>query len=222
MSGEAGVNEKPILFSAPMVRAILNVRPGVWPAEPIDPDKPWKWQTRRVIKPQPILVDGKTWTWPCDGRESKASWGVDVHPVECMSRFCPYGPPGTRLWVRETWAYSSDWDHYNQLSPKEPYLYRSTYPDAPVSKWRPSIFMPRWASRILLEVKAVRVERVQDISEEDAQAEGAERMHIDDLGQSFKTYRRGFESLWDSINAKLGCGWDKNPWVWVIEFGRLA
>ena len=82
--------------------------------------------------------------------------------------------------------------------------------------------MPKWAARIWLEITGIKVERVQDMYEQDAEAEGAVKMHLDDLGQTWSTYVRGFQSLWDSINAKRGFGWDKNPWCWVIEFKRIA
>lgn len=101
-----------------------------------------------------------------------------------------------------------------------------------VSGWHPSIHMPRWASRITLEITNIRVERLQDISEEDAQAEGVERPILDVLPPAAVTdiwpfhphtgeYRDGFRELWDSINAKRGYGWDLNPWVWVIEFKKV-
>jgi hypothetical protein len=101
------------------------------------------------------------------------------------------------------------------------------YPPSMSKKWRPSIFMPRWASRITLEVTGVKVERVQDISEDDAKAEGAIRMlnqfdgvywtHGADKN-AYRDVRLSFFTLWDSINAKRGFGWDVNPWVWVISF----
>jgi len=81
--------------------------------------------------------------------------------------------------------------------------------------------MPRWACRLVLEITGVRVQRVQEISEEDAKAEGASVMHEDDLGQTWTSRKRGFESLWDSIYAKRGFSWDSNPWVWVVEFKRV-
>ena len=92
-------------------------------------------------------------------------------------------------------------------------LYRASAADTR-THWRPSIHMPRWASRILLEVTEVRVERVQDISEEDARVEGADCVAL--RCENVPTYRAGFSALWDSINAKRGLGWDANPWVWAV------
>jgi hypothetical protein len=91
-------------------------------------------------------------------------------------------------------------------------------------KWRPSIFMPRWASRITLKITDVRVERLQDISEDSAMAEGAQKYGETPDGEllfDVGSYRYGFKLLWDSINAKRGYGWDANPYVWVIEFRRV-
>jgi hypothetical protein len=86
-------------------------------------------------------------------------------------------------------------------------------------KWRPSIHMPRWASRITLEVTDVRVERVQEISEEDAKTEGVTPSIVGEWWDHLK-YRAGFQTLWNSINEKRGFGWDENPWVWVVEFKK--
>ena len=133
-------------------------------------------------------------------------------------RPCPYGVPGDRLWVRET--FYSNGMCKNTMSCH----YRATYnglftPDTVPWKWTPSIFMPRWASRITLEITGVRVERVQDISEEDARAEGIP----DEYRAGHRIYYRPrFKTLWDSINAKRGFGWDSNPWVWVVEFKRVG
>jgi len=152
------VKERPILFSGDMVRAILEGR---------------KTQTRRVIKPQPI---------PCE--DGSFDWRGDNYEI-LPRRLCPYGREGDRLWVRETWA--AIWpDVYDVPLEKCNIEYRADInalypgnwpadeargnPEAP--KWRPSIFMPRWASRITLDVTSITVERIQDISEEDASAEG--------------------------------------------------
>lgn len=129
-----------------------------------------------------------------------------------------------RLWVRETW--------YPRCADAKDYgtdeiIYRADYGGTGGCvfrpSWNPSIFMPRWASRITLEVTGVRAERVQDITEEDAKAEGVilhGGWNANDTEYAIN-YRGGFSRLWDSINAKRGYGWDKNPWVWVIEFKRL-
>lgn len=158
-------------------------------------------------------------------------------------RPCPYGQPGDLLWVRETWnalyPVAGDdipWYHH-ELSPEQRIqpatpIYRASEdgPNYPTSddieagfKWQPSIFMPRWASRILLRVVSVRVERLQDITEADAQAEGMPKEFEVDAatfvqGQPLpeSTHYLGFKHLWREINGAES--WDANPWVWVVEF----
>ncbi len=178
---EPRTRERPILFSGPMVRAILDGR---------------KTQTRRVITPQP---DGD---FPFRQR-------------------CPYGKPGDRLWVRETWTHEDSWCSGVDCEQPSHVYHRATesYPDS--MRWRPSIFMPRWASRIDLEVVSVRVERLQEIGEDDAKAEGVEpsRAGQDERGP-VKTYRTGFVRAWDTINGKRA-PWVSNPWVWVVEFREV-
>ncbi len=125
---------------------------------------------------------------------------------------CPFGQPGDRLWVRETFK-----ELRAEFGGIDGHVvnYRAQYADKTEAwrngPWKPSIHMPRWACRLLLDVKAVRVERLQDISRADAIAEGT----VD-----IKTPCMDFALLWDSLNAKRGYGWDTNPWVWVIEFER--
>jgi len=185
------MKERPIIFSASMVRAILEDR---------------KTQTRRVIKPQPT-------------GELAGIAGVKVGFLKYEPRYiwrdehgeltkwlrCPYGDPGDRLWVRETrWRGGG---------------YAATDPPNLANEGKvPSIFMPRWASRITLEITGVRAERIQDISMHDALSEGAEPLHSDfhDGSHCIGWFKR----IWDSINAKRGFGWDANPWVWVIEFKK--
>jgi hypothetical protein len=140
---------------------------------------------------------------------------------------CPYGQPGDRLWVRETHSFVPDSDEPAGCSQV---LYAASG-DGPYAKWRPSIHMPRWASRILLEITGVRVERLQDISEDDCWAEGIDACDglLDDMAiyEMARRMNRQFEeaaptyaALWESIN---GAGsWGANPWVWVIEFKRVA
>ncbi len=180
------MSEHPILFSAAMVKAILEGR---------------KTQTRRVIKPQPIHnIKHREYIAVIDGSKKQ----------------CPYGQPGDRLWVRETWQLSEEAGMYYPETGRLPDTlceYAADYSEVERKDggpWKPSIFMPRWASRITLEVVKVRVERLQDMSYEDAVAEGID--HIYPQG------RLQFRMLWDSINAKRGYGWDVNPWVWVVEF----
>jgi hypothetical protein len=139
----------------------------------------------------------------------------------------PYGKPGDRLWVRETFAIGQS-AAYDEIP-----MYRADweYPDSAMVTWKPSIFMPRWASRITLEITNVGVERVRDITPEGSVTEG-----IEPVGQGWRDYlgngvicgtdkcvlpRDSFHSLWDSINKKRGFGWSVNPWVWVIAFRRI-
>lgn len=177
------MKEHPIIFSGPMVRAILEGR---------------KTQTRRVAK-----------------------YHTDV-------RYCQYGTTGDRLWVRENWNaqnQSGQWWHEVKRDERPLHNWAWTNPVFPAyestpPRWLPSIHMPRAASRITLEVTGVRVERVQDISEDDARAEGVAPSIVGgDMGGI--EYRAGYQSLWDSINSKRGFGWDANPWVWVVEFRRV-
>jgi len=235
------IKERPMLFSAPMVRAILDGS---------------KTQTRRAINPQPVK-------W-CQGLS------LPKYSATPLSEFllgapifaCPYGKVGDRIWARETFCKVDDsgygdhagiWVDY-RATPK----YKESHPagwdndphNEDALKWKPSIHMPRWASRINLEITAVRVERLNDISEEDAQKEGIKFTDYgltcfhqgapQDIGictapdsshqkrpgwhydksthqdQCWHTAKYAFTSLWESIN---GAGsWEQNPWVWVIEF----
>lgn len=213
----------PILFSGAMVRAILEGR---------------KTQTRRVIKPQPAIVTGRDGVTPVMRWRDRIDTPLVVGP-DCLRRYCPYGAPGDRLWVRETWAASLDSDGDMQ----EPIIYRATYDeslygplvprfDARATEiwdtvgntgWRPSIHMPRAYSRITLEVTGVRVERVQDITLEDARREGCEEPDWPRYykGELVFDAREAFQHLWNDINGPRGYGWQVNPWVWVVEFKRM-
>lgn len=219
------MKERPILFSSPMVRAILDGR---------------KTQTRRVVKPQP-QVEGRIFRWAGPRPKAKVSTGAVFindpsmeHENPIISAFCPFGKPGDRLWVRETWAavhfsidpetgFADDWHGSHDIPPGDGGGYWSKLYAAdshPTDKedrgfaWRPSIHMPRWASRITLEVTGVRVERLCDISESDAVAEGVIEWM---LGPSSPS--EDFRKLWETING-LG-SWDANPWVWAISFRRI-
>lgn len=188
------VRERPILFSGPMIRAILDGR---------------KTQTRRVIKPQPVGA------WAAPGKTA-----------------CPYGVPGDRLWVRETWRPSQTGE-----GSRCPAWYAADGADGEHVRWKPSIFMPRWASRITLEITRIDVRRVQDVGT-DALAEGVEltefwtpkevegRPFEEKWWDDFYFWSHyplvAFRKLWDSINANRGFGWDVNPWVWVVEFRRVT
>jgi len=189
------MKERPILFSGAMVRAILA---GT------------KTQTRRVINPQPEYVQA-------DGRLLKleeinaALWPT---AIARLIPSCPHGAPGDSLWVRESLhcAHATNEALYTADN-------ADVMRDGVEARWEwqratlPSIHMPRWACRLELKIAAVRVERVQDISDADARAEG--------VAKSEGVYRDHFSFLWDSINAKRGVGWDVNPWVWVIEFTKV-
>jgi hypothetical protein len=186
-----------------MVRAILDGR---------------KSMTRRVVKPQPIRKRGG-WIWPVDGPGWEVMWSDSstLHELE-LPRHCPYGRPGDRLYVRETWA-----ETYNQSTDEEVLWYRADQQDdlfraeceraGQEARWRPSIHMPRWASRLTLEIADVRVERLQAITEEDAAAEG--------IGRKSDSRREWFARLWDSLNKQCGHSWDANPYVWALSFRRV-
>lgn len=200
------MKEHPILFSGEMVRALLAGK---------------KTQTRRVVK-------------ACKDRNT----GCDLAPHEIAGEInhgdyenSKYGKPGDRLWVRETFGIP---DAPLERKEKALVAYKATdFPAIDFGRWRPSIFMPRWASRITLEITGVRVERLQDISEADALAEGVKvgdpSVHQlkTDPGKHQK-YMRGtaktavvaYKSLWESINGPGS--WAANPWVWVIEFKRVT
>ena len=194
------MTDRPILFSAPMVQAILDGR---------------KTQTRRVFKARNGGV------WPNSN---------DLPGMQQVLRTCPYGQPGHRLWVRETWMDLQGTGIEIVTGSRERYAYgadtpRGSYGDDQRKcyglKWRPSIHMPRAASRITLEITSVRVERLQDISEADAQAEGVtdDGSLVTDLdGKDRGGTIAAYATLWEVIN---GVGsWDDNPWVWVVSFKR--
>lgn len=196
------MTERPILFSGPMVRAILEDR---------------KTQTRRVIKPQPKWIESSgRWWWPIPNRALRR--GINPGAVVTASRewheylpprCCPYGEPGSSLWVRETrWRNGG---------------YVATDPSIMKNEGKiPSIFMPKSDCRLWLEVLDVRVERLQEIDETDAIAEGAFVDCLEDLKASLSPYRDQFSILWDDINSKSGHSWESNPWVWVVDFRRAV
>ena len=191
-----------------------------------------KTQTRRVMKPQPELIPAdvpqdkeQPYWWSCRAVQSMVRLPDDMG---CMPSFCPYGQVGDKLWVKETYVIEADMDygysnqpipHYKATEP-EPNIVRGSQGDLDdTTKWSPSIFMPRWASRITLEITGVRVERLQEIPWQDCKKEGV----VPEIGSIYcETWREAFEKLWDSLNAKRGYGWNTNPWVWVITFRRLT
>jgi hypothetical protein len=196
------VKEREILFSSEMVRAILDER---------------KTMTRRVVKyhgEQPRTVADKSIV-PYSGTGEQLKRAMEMNGYRC-----PYGVPGDRLWVRETYRF-----RYADAGPgskEDSVQYRADRGCLVEPCWHPSIFMPRWASRITLEVTGVRVERVQDITRTDIRAEGVTiPAHMSNEDSYKAAYLKAWRDLWDSINAKRGYGWDVNPWVWVVEFRRL-
>lgn len=246
------MKEKPILFSTPMVQAILAGR---------------KRMTRRVVVPQPPKwVEEMGWTaFTPKGHASGRGIFGEEGPAEKFFKM-PY-EVGDRLWVRETWAspevdksrpgriaYDADglcgcWlgggedrqffchgrileaSGYRQFFPasgssthglgKYTDIRSGEYPSYKY-RWRSPMFMPRWAARLWLEVEKVRAERLQDIDEADAIAEGSREPSLRDLGgdlaQAAWSERQVFQRLWDHLNEKRGYGWGMNPWVWVVEF----
>jgi hypothetical protein len=214
------IKERPILFSAPMVNAILEGR---------------KTQTRRIVKPQPHQNGDFLW-WKTGKKEETASSPVGV-PGSFIDR-CQYGNRGDHLWVRETWALTGRMANAklsdfldSEFVLKQHLIHRANADgyDETVQGWRPSIFMPRWASRISLEITGVRVERLQDISKRDAAAEGlyqlpASGRYVINKGEQYfgcanSDPRVVYADLWERINGEDS--WDQNPWVWVLEFKRV-
>lgn len=216
------VRERPILFSSPMIRALLDGR---------------KTQTRRIVKPQPIDIicprpgHRDTMTRFHGGRRC---WAAKYNAIGESGGgkmiYSRLGEVGEHLWVRETFAPCLG----GAEGPMNPTLYKSDAKDGYEKlNWKPSIHMPRWASRITLQIDAVRVERLNDISEMDAGAEGiyeVRRCITDgptgygksgtDPQRSFPTRVRAFHALWETIHGIKS--WHENPWVWVISFYRVT
>jgi hypothetical protein len=200
------MKEHPILFSTPMIQAILAGN---------------KTQTRRIVKPQPELQDRTGFHWK--GR----MYGIGFSKRETFRNFeskCPYGKIGDVLWVRETFC-----NYHGGIIYKADGKYNGIV-DGDLYQWKPSIFMPKEACRIKLEITDIRVERVQEISEADAIKEGApDSMSIDELRvlqgmdwiipSPFQMHQFGFMAIWCKINGQES--WLNNPWVWVISFKRI-
>ncbi|MGQ8800940.1 hypothetical protein ACUTRI_09630 [Serratia sp. TSA_130.2] len=200
------MKERPVIFNSEMVRAILSGR---------------KTQTRRAISDRHLhLIDVASQVGECYPLES----GIDHANSQSYYReYCPFGQAGDRLWVRETFG-----DCGNRL------VYRADTEDGAASQvkcWVPSIHMPREACRILLEITAVRVERLNDISEEDAEAEGIDMEALYDSQDCYDciadhnmtgrpTVKGAFKYLWESIYGVDS--WSANPWVWVIKFKQVS
>lgn len=239
------MKERPILFSAPMVRAILDGRKTV---------------TRRVVKPQPENrgVMGVTRMLAFKKRTGPDFW-LWPNAKDEIQAMCPYGRPGDRLWVREAHSifqthgqHRADdkrwgpWDGLpTQLSADGTQIayYREGFDRCDPGRWRPSIHMPRWASRITLEVTSVRVERLKDITEAGAIADGVDPntgLRGDDdltVGAIMSALPSAWRDdqltpgaiarfilLWDTTNGKRPghINWNANPFVWVVEFKRIA
>jgi len=190
------MKHRPILFSTAMVQAILEGR---------------KTQTRRVVKPQgAILTDAMARNL---GTRPPIEQNMPVIK-------CPYGQPGDVLWVRETWAHTSQLN-INPEDENYGCVYKADgqpWEDYEGWTWKPSIHMPRESCRLFLRIKSIRVERLQDISGEDALKEGVSvtSMWPVAIGEAYVEFSR----LWASINGQAS--WDANPWVWVVEFERIT
>lgn len=202
--------ERPILFRGVMVRAILNGG---------------KTQTRRIMKPEPAKE-----------KEFLVANGVCFKSLRGSQRVShtPYGRPGDTLWVREAWRVGKGYDDVAGSTFTSPAVWyeadsNGNAPNERAGRYRHARFMPRWASRVILEISSVRVERLKDISPEDAVAEG-----LVEVNKGYRLNGYGlpgweqhecrfspvdaYERLWNIINGRGA--WDKNPWVWVIEFKR--
>lgn len=186
--------------------------------QPTMPDAP---KEGAGVKNRPILFSGamvrallagtKTQTRRVCKLDVRA--GMPEPELASLLRCCPYGQPGDRLWVRETWATHPDYGGRHAIYRTD----RGCEHDA--ERWTPSIHMPRWASRITLEVTGVRVERLQNIGEGDAKAEGVQMPDGTPTPPEWWSYRREFAHLWEQINGPGS--WDANPWAWVVEFKRI-
>ena len=209
------MKEYPIIFNTEMVRAILEDR---------------KTQTRRIMKPQPIFKDGQV--------EFKKAICFEYQWQSIFPSYYPFGKVGDRLWARETWAdmvcVGSTEKGKGKGENSPCYKASSDATDLKILKgyWKPSIHMPRWASRITLEITDIRVERVQDISEEECRKEGLKQhskkdihgtqfMYYEDYSgnNNYCTARASFKHLWNSIYGKGA--WERNDWVWVLSFKKI-
>jgi hypothetical protein len=193
------MREHPILFTSDNAQ---KVHDGV------------KTQTRRMVKPQPTVNEHGYFQWTPRSEGHNGVYTYDSFLAEC-----PYGVPGDRLWVREAWAdlrgqgFGVTHAHKGIEDPESKRC-REEYG----VKWKPSIHMPRWACRIVLEITEIRVQRVQDCSTEDAIAEGAESWEGECVLREKRLTKAQLQyaALWDSINGPGS--WDANPWVWAITF----
>lgn len=214
MYSKIEVKEHPIIFSTDMVKAILDER---------------KTQTRRIMKPQPELIPddvptyyGEKYWWSSREFRSMVRLPDDIG---CMPSQCPYGQVGDRLWVRETFAINFK----GQIMTKAQKEYLADMLDITEQvnkiniKWTSPYFMKKENAPHWLEITEVRVERVQEITEQDVLAEGIPSFTLAKgvLASKPPDPRWAFIELWDSLNAKRGYGWEVNPWVWVISFNLV-
>jgi hypothetical protein len=208
----------PIIMSAPMVHALLEGH---------------KTQTRRIIKPQPVSPGEDAYFDAYDGGPQWNWWTPDNRQYLTQIINCPYGKSGDLLWAREMWKgptsvlFRSSFD-LSKGPPAPKCFYKADVQgDSPYqpANWKSSIHMPRWASRLTLELTDVRVERLQDISEDDAKAEGLKQWeHRNDLAYGYDggaphgygSPRGAFHALWESIHGVDS--WNENLWVWVLTF----
>lgn len=218
----------PLLFQPDMVNALLDGR---------------KTQTRRIVDWKRLHKQaGLPFPTRCKLAWFKilSGWGIDAGDGVMRAVSCPYGDRGDLIWVREAFLCGYEFDENDVPTDKERVWYRASNPDLrwfdgesdwprENAPWKPSIHMPRWASRLTLRITDIRVERMQDISREDAIAEGIERCEWMYACDPWKNYipkqspcrgfsypPRSYQSLWESINGRES--WEENPWVWVIEF----
>lgn len=229
------MKERPILMNGAMVRAVLDGS---------------KTQTRRVMKPQPEPTPHRPgdYQWPCNAFQSMVSVAdtraLGAHGM--AGDACPHGGHGHHLWVRETFGYVSPDEPQRPLSECS-IEYRADLPagstdrpggwpasecvgDPARPRWRPSIHMPRTASRILLEIVSVRVERLQDISDADIEAEGIDMDALAEAQDRYDTVakdgnasgRATLRTAWRELWESTGGDWDANEWLWVIEFKRVT
>jgi hypothetical protein len=216
----AQMKDRPIIFSADMVKAILEGR---------------KTHTRRVMKQQPYTLRVEGFGYP-----TKEGGFVSLRSEHCLNE-CPYGKPGDRLWVRETWtgtwhdtdglenmhiSYAADGSERFVIAPEDYVLPKAA---TKAGGWVSPLFIKRFASRITLEITDVRVQRLQEISSEDCMAEGiiklpASGRYVSGKGAQYfggatSTAKSAFCDLWRAINGSGS--WDANPWVWAITFRRI-
>lgn len=217
--------EKSLILSTHDVQAILAGR---------------KTQARIALNPQPYIDKSGNFCWGkrCFGQHLDGRPHIETltspYPMSDTKKIlCPYGKPGDQIYVRETCTYAAICDENEDLISNARYYYEADtdwrseewdHPekDGPQSAplWTPSCRMPKAAARLWLEVVSVKCERLQSISEEDAKAEGASKMHLDDLGQTWMTHKRGFESQYVARHGQDE--WDANKWQWAVTFKVLS